>query len=193
MKALGNLTVLCLVLFCMIIFAANGASAVEQKAKKFYSIKFGYYGEGTMTVKSDDNEAEFDTESGIAFGIAIDVPTDGWLMPGFAFDINEIKFPGDNTMAYNFVGTLKGDFRTSGRSVAIRPGIGAGAALVPEVGYVDNSIHFTFRATNEIIYFFEQGAGILAEIGLIWDLYGNAGEHTVHGGPFFFIRGGFGF
>ncbi len=181
------------VTFCMILFAVGTASAVDQQSKKFYSFKLGYYGSGTISVGGDHYDFDVDTEAGIIAGFSIDVPTSGRLMPGFTFDLIEIKIPGDNAMSYNFIGTIKGDFRSENRKFAIRPGIGGGVAILPEIGILDNSFHFVFRATNDVVYYFPAGGAFITEFGAVFDIYGNAGEDNTHGGPFLFIRGGFGF
>lgn len=188
MKFRSITTITVIILFLGLFVLASGVSAQERTKNAFYSIRFGIYGGGDVTVKHDNSEVTFNSESGVAFGIAYDKLTSGKLVPGFAFDMVQLKYPGESSMAFHFTGTLKYDI--SNKQAAWRPGLGLGLGLANKVGYVDNSIHFSARLINDIVVNIDPRMAFVIEFGFLYDIYGNGGEYDIHGGPFPTIRGG---
>ncbi len=181
-------TVALFLLFSLLI--AIDASAVDAKPKYYYSIRFGYFGSGTLTV----NDFDIDTKSGLAYGFAIDIPTRSSLLYGFTFDAFELKFSSEKSHAYSVAFSLKYDVVSGEGKFAFRPGIAGGIAITPDIGdYIEKSYNFTFRAATDLIYFIDPKVSLVGEIGAIWDIYGRAGDDDLSGGPFLFIRGGVGF
>jgi len=170
------------------------ALAVEKKINSKFGLRFGYYGGGDMEVE----DFNFETESGFIGGVYFDYPLKGSFMPGFSIDINEIVIPhggGNETSktSLQLALTLKRPFPVNKGKMYLRPGIGFGLGFVPEIYFVDNSLHYTFRTTNDFVFPLNPKAAFVAELGFLWDLHGSDGDYDMSGGPFLFMRGGFEF
>jgi hypothetical protein len=166
------------------LIVVGNVYAKEKTKKAEFGIRAGHYGSGTLKVDS----REYETESGLCYGIFFDYPVGRKFHGSLEIDLNEIIVVEKKT-AVNLACLIKRDFDLRPDKVFFRPGLGFGVAFVPEAAYADKSTHLTFRTTGNIIVT-DEHLGVISEVGLIWDLKGSDGENDISGGPFFYLRFG---
>jgi len=171
--------------------------AVEERRERenksgpmVFGLKAGFFGTGEIEYRN----WEFDTESGMAYGLFMDYRLGQKTMLSFMFDMNEISYPRvDSKWLLNFGIGLKGNFKISQRETYLRPALAFGAAFLDEFGLADKSHYWTLRTYCEMVQQMSRRCGVLMEFGVIYSLYGSDGEYDISAHPRIFFRIGLAF
>lgn len=154
--------------------------------KGTFGVKFGYYGQGTMTI----DENEYETKDGFCFGGSLDFPITGKFYLGTAIDAAQFKMWNHTEYLLNGGMLLKMRIPTKSGGIQFRPAAGIGYAMLNEIGWVDETDYFTLQIINELVAVVNNKIGVLWDIGLFWALSGGNDEHDISGGPFLLVRMG---
>ena len=183
--------------FCLLAGAVVGQSNAPTERSASFGMKAGFIFGGTVDFESKGSGAyngDFDTKESYSLGVFLDFPFYKALHAQLNLDIHDFALESklsdaSENLLLGSVGLRYVHF-TEDKRLAIRPGASIGYGYLTDVGITDATTHVISVVSSEFVFYPGQKTGILAELGLLWDISGGNDEYDVTGGPMLLIRGG---
>lgn len=181
------------------VFAQSSPDSVAtpppsaQRAGFLFAARLGLMTSGDITIKLNSLEDDVTIESGFSGGIMLELPSSRGTSAAFTVDLHKVdpEYVSESKSMIEFGLQFKGSMRNQQKTLFLRPFVGVGFGLLPEISFLESSHFLILKGGLEMDFFGgTTGPGGMVEIGLLGSPLGKSEDFELTAEPRPFVRVG---